>query len=95
MQVAQQMGDDDAKYAPSDDGQIELTHLARYSGARFDREYVSALIDAHKTDISTARDALEFATNPALRAYLRESIVIDTRHLRMAQAAQAVVGTAD
>ncbi len=95
MQVAQQIGDEDAQLKAGGENQVELSHLARYSGARFDREYASALVEAHKTDISTAKDALEFATTPAVRSYLRTSIAVDTQHLRMAEAAQAVVGKGD
>jgi putative membrane protein len=95
MQVAQHIGDDEAQLKTGDDNQIEISHLARYSGAKFEQEYVSALVDAHKNDISAARDALEFTTTPALRAYLRDTIVVDTRHLRMAQAAQQQVGRGD
>ena len=95
MDVARQIADEQAHLKPGDDNQIELSHLARYSGAKFDREYVSALVDAHKSDIQTAHDALEFATTPAVRAYLRTTIAVDTKHLRMAQAAQARVGSGD
>jgi len=92
MQVAQQIGDDEAQLKAGDDNQIVLSHLARYTGAKFDQEFAGAMVDAHKNDISTARTALEFATTPALRAYLQDTIAVDTRHLRMAQAAQAQVG---
>jgi putative membrane protein len=95
MQLAQQTGDEEAQLKAGDENQVELSHLARYGGAKFDREYVSALVEAHKTDISTAKDALEFATTPAVRSYLRTSIAVDTRHLQMAEAAQAVVGKGD
>jgi len=95
MQVAQQIGDDEAQLKAGDDNQIQLSHLARYSGVKFDQEYTSALVDAHKNDISTARDALEFATTAALRAYLRDTIAVDTRHLGMAEAAQQQVGKGD
>jgi predicted outer membrane protein len=94
MRVAQQIGDDEAQLKTGDDNQIVLSHLARYSGAKFDAEYVSALIDAHKNDISTAHTVLEFAATPALRAYLQDTIAVDTRHLRMAEAAQKEVGKA-
>ncbi len=95
LQVAKAIGDDEARFKAGDDNQIALSHLARYSGAKFDREYVSTLIEAHKADISAAKDTLEFATTPALRSYLQATIAIDTRHLRMAQAAQQQVGTSD
>ena len=95
LQVAQAIGDDEAQLKAGDDNQMLLSRLARYSGAKFDREYVGALIDAHKADISAARDALEFATTPALRTYLQSTILVDTRHLRMAQAARQQVGGAD
>ncbi|MEA2718909.1 MAG: putative rane protein [Candidatus Eremiobacteraeota bacterium] len=92
MQVAQQIGDDEAQFKAGDDNQIHLSHLARYAGATFDREFIAAMIDAHKNDIATARDALEFAVTPALRTYLRDAIAVDTRHLHMAEAAQTQVG---
>jgi putative membrane protein len=93
MDVARQIADEQAHLKAGDDNQIELSHLARYSGAKFDREYAAVLVDAHKSDIQTAHDALEFATTPAVRAYLRTTIATDTRHLRMAEAAQARVGS--
>jgi putative membrane protein len=93
MQVARQIGDDEAQLKAGDENQIELSHLARYTGAEFDREYAGALVAAHKSDISTAHDALEFATTAAVRVYLQNTIATDTRHLRMAEAAQAQVGT--
>ena len=95
MDVARQIADDQAHLKAGDDNQIELSHLARYSGAKFDREFVGAMVDAHKTDIQTAKDALEFATTPAVRVYLRSTIAVDTRHLRMAEAAQGRVGSGD
>ncbi len=52
----------------------------------------STLIGAHMADIGAARDALESATSPALRAYLTSAIAVDQRHLRMAQAAQYRAG---
>jgi putative membrane protein len=95
MQVAQQIGDDEAQLKAGDDNQIVLSHLARYAGAKFDREFATAMIDAHKSDIATARTALEFATTPALRTYLRDTIAVDTRHLQMAEAAQQQVCKGD
>jgi len=92
LQIAKKIGDDQVQFKAGDDNQITLSHLARYSGAAFDREYVSALIDAHESDITAAKDALEFATTPALRAYLHTTITIDKRHLAMAEAAQKQVG---
>ncbi len=95
LQVAKQIGADEAQFKAGDDNQIELSHLARYSGTRFDQEYVSALIDAHKNDITTAHDALEFTKTPALRTYLQENITIDQHHLQVAEAAQKEVGKTD
>ena len=92
LQVAQAIGDDEAQLKAGDDNQIALSHLARYRGAKFDREFASAMVDAHKADISAAKDALEFATTPALRTYLTNTIAIDTHHLQMALAAQQQVG---
>ncbi|HEX3466025.1 MAG TPA: DUF4142 domain-containing protein [Candidatus Elarobacter sp.] len=95
LRVARQIADDQARLKAGDDNQIMLSHLARYSGARFDREYVKALVDAHKNDIETAHDALEFAVTPAVRSYLNSTIAVDTKHLTMAEAAQARVGSGD
>lgn len=90
MRIAQQIGNQDAQLKAGDDNQIILSHVARYSGAKFEAEYISALIDAHKSDIATARSALEFVKTPALRTYLQDTIAVDTRHLQMAEAAQNV-----
>jgi putative membrane protein len=95
MRVAQQIGDDDVQPKVPDDAQVALSHLARYSGTKFDQEWTSTMVDAHKTDISLAHDALEFARTPAVRTYLQNAIAVDTRHLRMAEAAQAAVGKGD
>ncbi|HEX3549064.1 MAG TPA: DUF4142 domain-containing protein [Candidatus Elarobacter sp.] len=95
MRVARAIGDDDVQAKAGDDNQIELSHLARYQGAQFDREYATAMVDAHKTDIATAKDALEFVQSPELRTYLRDSIAVDSRHLAMAEAARARVGGGD
>lgn len=88
MQVAKTISDDEVRFKAGDDNQIALSHLARYSGNTFDREYVSALIDAHESDIKTAKDVLEYAKTPALRAYLQKTISTDERHLAMAKLAQ-------
>ena len=95
LQAAKLLGADDVQLKAGDENQVELSHLARYSGAAFDREYVSALIDAHKNDIGTAQHALEFTTSPALRTYLRATIAVDRRHLAIAQAVQQQVGKGD
>jgi putative membrane protein len=95
LHVAQQLGAEDVQLKAGDENQVELSHLARYSGAAFDREFASAMIDAHKTEIGTAQHALEFTMSPALRAYLRATLAVDRRHLAMAQAAQQQVGTGD
>lgn len=92
MEVANAIGNDEAKLKAGDENQIALSHLARYRGAKFDREYVNTLIDAHKSNIGAAHDALEFSTSPQLRAYLATTIAVDQRHLRMALAAQEQVG---
>lgn len=89
MQVARQIGDSDVKWKAGDGNQIDLTYLSQYSGPQFDKEFVKAMIDAHKTDISTAKDSLDFASSPALKTYLQKTISVDEKHLHLAQAAQA------
>ena len=93
--VAQQLGAEDAALKPESTNQVDLAHLARYSGSQFDREYVKTLVDAHKSDIGALNDALEFSTDPALRSALRRTLAIDQKHLRMALAAQTAVGSGD
>jgi putative membrane protein len=89
LSVAQTLGDSDVQWKAGDSNQIELTRLSRYSGSQFDREYVKALIEAHKTDISTVKDSLEIASTPALKTYLHQTLSIDQKHLNMAQSAQS------
>jgi putative membrane protein len=88
MRVARQIGDTDVRWKPGDDNQIELTRLAKYNGAEFDRQYLKTLVQAHQVDIGTARDAMEFVSTPALRTYLQQTLSVDRRHLAMAQSAQ-------
>ena len=86
--VAQKIDDSDVKWKAGDGNQIDLTHLSRYNGAEFDREYVKTLIDAHKSDITTAEDALEFVTSPTLKTYLQQTLSVDRKHLQMAESTQ-------
>ncbi len=93
LRVARQMGVTDAQFKPESGNQVDLSYLARYSGAAFDREYVQTLIDAHKGDITAINDALKFTTRAALREALVRSRAVDRKHLRMAMTAQAAVGS--
>ena len=89
--VAERLGAE-AKIEPDSSNQVDLSHLARYSGARFDREYLKTLIDAHKTDISGIDAALDFTTDPGLRALLRNVRSVDEKHLALATSAQRTLG---
>ncbi len=86
--VAKSIGDQDVQFKPGDDNVILLTHLSHYSGAQFEKEYISALVDAHKNDIKNANDSLEFATDASVRSYLQTTLRVDHKHLAMAQAIQ-------
>ncbi|HEY4442291.1 MAG TPA: DUF4142 domain-containing protein [Candidatus Elarobacter sp.] len=90
LAVAKKLGAD-VHFKPGDDNVIEYAHLARYSGAQFDKEFAAAMVDAHKNDIKTGQTALEFATDPALRKYLTDGLAINKKHLQMAETAQAQV----
>jgi putative membrane protein len=89
MRVAQAIGDSDVKWKAGDSNQIELTRLNRYSGSEFNRQYLKTLIEAHKTDIATAQDSLEFVSNAQLKSYLHETLNVDQKHLSMAESAQS------
>lgn len=91
LRVAKAIGDSDVKSQPGDDNQITLTRLSRYSGTQFDGEYVKALVQAHEMDINTAQEALEFASTSAVKNYLQQTLTVDRKHLRMAQALQSGV----
>lgn len=95
LAVARRLAVDDATAKPESTNQVDVSHLARYHGDRFDREYVKTLVDAHRSDISEIGDALEFTRDAGLRAALKTALTIDRAHLRMALRAQAVVGSAD
>lgn len=88
LAVGKTLGDA-PEFKPGDDNTIALAHLLKYSGAEFDREYVKTLIDAHRVDLSTIKDAMEFTGNASLRKYLDKSASIDRKHLQMALSAQA------
>lgn len=91
MRVARTIGDMGVKWKPGAGNQMDLTRLSRYSGAQFDREYVKTLVQAHQADIDTAKNALEFATNAGLKRYLRETLGVDEKHLKMAQADESKI----
>jgi putative membrane protein len=91
LPVAERLGAD-AKMEADTSNQVDLSHLARYRGAQFDREYLKTLIDAHKTDISGITAALEFSTDPALRKLLTMVRSVDTGHLALALSAQRSIG---
>jgi putative membrane protein len=91
MRTARSIGAGDVRWKPGDDNVLQLTRLSRYSGAQFDREYIKTLIEAHRIDIGTAQDAMEFVSAPALRTYLQQTLSVDRRHLRMAQSAQTTM----
>jgi putative membrane protein len=91
MPVAERLGAA-AKMEPDTSNQVDISHLARYRGAQFDREYLKTLVEAHETDISAIDAAMEFTTDAGLRTLLRTVRAVDVRHLALATSAQRSIG---
>ncbi len=92
LQVAQAIGDDEAQLKAGDDNQIALSHLARYSGAKFDREFVSAHDRRAQSRHQRGQGRARVRHHARAADLSDDTIAIDTHHLRMALAAQQQVG---
>jgi len=67
--------------------------LDRLSGSQFDHQYMQAMIRDHQSDVSEFRHESEKAKNPDVRSYASSTLPVLQEHLRLAEDANAKLGT--
>jgi putative membrane protein len=71
---------------------LTLDRLSKLSGVEFDREYMKAMVDDHKEDISAFENASQKAKDPDVKKFASEHLPTLKTHLDLAQAAAGQVG---
>lgn len=66
------------------EGPIDLAYLSKFSGKRFDEEFLHQQVEDHTNDISTLRNALQASQNDRVKDLLLPTIDKLDNHLRMA-----------
>ena len=70
----------------------ELGKLAKLSGARFDREYMSHMVRDHQNDLKEFEKEEQHATQPDVKNFVEQTLPTLKEHLQMAKQAQVAVG---
>ena len=70
----------------------EKDKLAQMSGAEFDKEYMSAMVKDHETDVKDFETQSKDGTDPDIKAFAGKILPTLQEHLKMAQAAAQKVG---
>jgi putative membrane protein len=66
-----------------------LDSLKNKTGADFDKEYVSEMVDDHEKDVKAFQDKAENATDPDLKAFAAKTLPTLQKHLDAIKAIQA------
>src|ERR1043166_5421213 len=66
--------------------------LAKLSGDRFDREYMTTMIDDHKDDVDKFKKEAEKANDPDVKSFASKTLPTLEQHLEMAQSTGQQVG---
>lgn len=67
-------------------------HLARLSGAEFDRMYMQHMVTDHKKDVASFEKEAEKGADSSLRTFAQETLPTLREHLKLAQTVAAKVG---
>jgi putative membrane protein len=65
--------------------QAERDHLARLSGAEFDRMYMQHMLQDHKKDVAEFEKEAEKGTDSALRTFAQQTLPTLREHLTLAE----------
>jgi putative membrane protein len=92
-QVAEKKGvtlpsDTDAKH------RAEMDHLAKLSGAEFDRAYMHHMVGDHDHDVAAFQQESRKAKDPDLKAWIDKTLPTLKEHQQQAQQAASKVGVA-
>ena len=70
----------------------EMDKLSKMSGAEFDKEYMSAMVNDHETDVKDFETQAKEGTDPDIKAFAAKTLPILQQHLQMARTTAQKVG---
>ena len=70
----------------------EMDKLSKMSGAEFDKEYMSAMLEDHKTDVKDFETQSKDGNDAEIKAFAGKTLPTLQQHLQMAQQAAQKVG---
>jgi putative membrane protein len=70
----------------------EMEKLSKMSGAEFDKEYMSAMLKDHGTDVKDFDTQAKEGNDPEIKAFAGKTLPTLQQHLQMAQQAAQKVG---
>lgn len=79
---------------PSDMGRKHhsaMQRMSKLSGAKFDREFMSHMVDDHKQDIAEFRKEADSGSDSQLKAFANKTLPTLEQHLRVARDVQNMV----
>jgi putative membrane protein len=76
----------------ADDDQKEVERLEKLSGAEFDRQYMTAMVQHHQQDVATFQSQSQSARSAEARQIVTISLPVLQRHLSMATQVASQVG---
>jgi putative membrane protein len=74
------------------DQKSEMDKLSKMSGAEFDKEYMSAMLKDHETDVKDFDTQAKDGNDPDIKAFAGKTLPTLQQHLQMAQQAAQKVG---
>jgi len=76
----------------SSEQKSEMDKLSKMSGAEFDKEYMSAMLKDHETDVKDFDTQAREGNDPEIKAFAGKTLPTLQQHLQMAQQAAQKVG---
>jgi putative membrane protein len=70
----------------------EMEKLSKMSGAEFDKEYMSAMLEDHETDVKDFETQAKDGNVPEIKAFAGKTLPTLQQHLQMAKATAQKVG---
>ena len=70
----------------------EIDKLSKLSGAEFDKQYMSAMVDDHKKDVKEFETQSKEGNDADIKSFAARTLPTLQEHLKMAQAAAQKVG---
>lgn len=87
LALGRQIGAPGVAMTPSEAGAVQLAHLARYRGDRFDEAFLRTVAIAHEHEIALVREATIVVQAPVVAQFLTAALPQLEDHLHVAQRA--------